>query len=176
MDELERNKRQKSEIGERGYRLKSWVYKVRTRTDDIRREISPVRPLTCFPGHRQQASKQTNKQTTSKNNTMGVNKITHVAGTGPQPEAGQTVIIEYTGWLKDSSQADGKGAEYVLFPFEKSCLIIPISGCYSVLITLSRFDSSIGRGDFVTQIGVGRLIRGMCPPSVHFSHISETLY
>ncbi|KAK1777486.1 hypothetical protein QBC45DRAFT_416664 [Copromyces sp. CBS 386.78] len=64
---------------------------------------------------------------------MGVNKITHVPGTGPQPQAGQTVIIEYTGWLKDLSQADAKGAQ---------------------------FDTSIGRGHFITQIGVGRLIRG----------------
>ncbi|KAK4191981.1 ppiase fkr-3 [Podospora australis] len=64
---------------------------------------------------------------------MGVTRITHVAGTGSQPSRGQKVTIEYTGWLKDSSQADGKG---------------------------QQFDSSNGRGDFVTEIGMGKLIRG----------------
>ncbi|KAK4103765.1 FKBP-type peptidyl-prolyl cis-trans isomerase [Parathielavia hyrcaniae] len=64
---------------------------------------------------------------------MGVTKTTHVAGTGPQPVMGQTVTIAYTGWLKDTSKPDNKG---------------------------DKFDSSLGGGDFVTQIGVGRLIRG----------------
>ncbi|KAL2120399.1 hypothetical protein VTJ04DRAFT_4426 [Mycothermus thermophilus] len=64
---------------------------------------------------------------------MGVTRITHVEGTGPQPMRGQKVTISYTGWLKDPSKPDNKGQE---------------------------FDSSIGRGDFVTEIGVGRLIRG----------------
>lgn len=30
----------------------------------------------------------------------------------------------------------------------------------SIADTLSRFDSSVGRGDFVTKIGVGRVIKG----------------
>ncbi|KAK0715653.1 peptidyl-prolyl cis-trans isomerase fkr-3 [Lasiosphaeris hirsuta] len=64
---------------------------------------------------------------------MGVSKTTHAYGNGTRPLSGQTVTIEYTGWIKDTSQPDNKGHE---------------------------FDSSYGRGDFVTQIGVGRLIRG----------------
>jgi len=43
------------------------------------------------------------------------------------------VVIEYTGWLKDTSKPDNKG---------------------------KKFDSSIGRGDFVTKIGVGQVIKG----------------
>lgn len=41
--------------------------------------------------------------------------------------------MEYTGWLKDTSKPDNKGAQ---------------------------FDSSVGRGDFVTAIGKGRVIKG----------------
>jgi hypothetical protein len=33
-------------------------------------------------------------------------------------------------------------------------------GLTTPLSSLPRFDSSIGRGDFVTQIGVGMLIKG----------------
>ncbi len=44
---------------------------------------------------------------------MGVTKTTHQEGAGPVPAKGQTVIIEYTGWLKDISKPDGKGKQYV---------------------------------------------------------------
>ncbi|KAK3306565.1 uncharacterized protein B0T15DRAFT_145360 [Chaetomium strumarium] len=64
---------------------------------------------------------------------MGVTRTTRVQGTGPQPARGQKVTIAYTGWLKDTSKPDNKGEE---------------------------FDSSSSRGDFVTEIGIGRLIRG----------------
>ncbi|AEO55496.1 hypothetical protein MYCTH_2299386 [Thermothelomyces thermophilus ATCC 42464] len=64
---------------------------------------------------------------------MGVTRTVCVAGSGPQPVKGQKVTIAYTGWLKDTAQPDNKGRE---------------------------FDSSIGRDDFVTEIGVGRLIKG----------------
>ncbi|KAK4644317.1 FK506-binding protein 1B [Podospora bellae-mahoneyi] len=67
------------------------------------------------------------------NSIMGVTRITHVHGSGPSPAPGQTVVIEYTGWLKDASQPENKGQE---------------------------FDSSVGQGDFSTQIGIGKLIRG----------------
>ncbi|KIW66621.1 hypothetical protein, variant [Phialophora macrospora] len=51
------------------------------------------------------------------------------------PKVGDEVAIEYTGWLYDSSKAneDYKG---------------------------NKFDSSVGRGEFKTQIGVGRVIQG----------------
>ncbi|KAF3768178.1 hypothetical protein M406DRAFT_102097 [Cryphonectria parasitica EP155] len=64
---------------------------------------------------------------------MGVTKTTHAEGTGAQPSVGQTVTIEYTGFLKDTSKPDNKG---------------------------KQFDSSVGRGDFVTKIGVGQVIKG----------------
>ncbi|EXJ80837.1 peptidylprolyl isomerase [Capronia epimyces CBS 606.96] len=51
------------------------------------------------------------------------------------PQTGDQVTIEYTGWLFDPSKAANgfKG---------------------------TQFDSSVGRGDFQTQIGVGRVIPG----------------
>ncbi|KAG6007894.1 FK506-binding protein 1B [Claviceps maximensis] len=64
---------------------------------------------------------------------MGVEKTILVEGTGVKPVNGNTVTIQYTGWLKDESKPEKKG---------------------------QRFDSSIGRGDFVTKIGVGQVIRG----------------
>ncbi|KAH9904110.1 protein folding, peptidylprolyl isomerase, response to calcium ion [Xylariomycetidae sp. FL2044] len=59
---------------------------------------------------------------------MAVTKTTSQEGNGATPQAGQTVTIEYTGYLKDPSKPDNKG---------------------------KQFDSSVGRGDFVTKIGVG---------------------
>lgn len=46
---------------------------------------------------------------------MGVTKTTHQEGTGPQAQVGQTVTIEYTGFLKDTSKPDNKGKQYA-FP------------------------------------------------------------
>lgn len=40
---------------------------------------------------------------------MGVTKTIIQEGSGTQPAAGQTVTIEYTGWLKDTSKPDNKG-------------------------------------------------------------------
>jgi FK506-binding protein 1 len=40
---------------------------------------------------------------------MGVTKKTIQEGSGPQPQVGQKVTIEYTGWLKDTSKPDNKG-------------------------------------------------------------------
>jgi FK506-binding protein 1 len=42
---------------------------------------------------------------------MGVVKKTMQAGNGATPVKGQTVTIEYTGWLKDTSKPDNKGEE-----------------------------------------------------------------
>ncbi|OAQ73094.1 Peptidyl-prolyl cis-trans isomerase, FKBP-type, domain-containing protein [Pochonia chlamydosporia 170] len=64
---------------------------------------------------------------------MGVTKTTLQEGSGAQPTNGQTVTIEYTGWLKDESKPNKKG---------------------------NKFDSSVGRGDFVVKIGVGQVIKG----------------
>ncbi|CAK7220981.1 FK506 binding protein proline rotamase rapamycin-binding protein [Sporothrix bragantina] len=64
---------------------------------------------------------------------MGVTKTTHQEGSGPSPNKGDRVTIEYTGYLKDTNKPDNKG---------------------------DKFDSSVGRGDFVTAIGVGQVIKG----------------
>ena len=62
-------------------------------------------------------------------------QITDVTnGDGATAEAGQTVVVHYTGWLYDPSQPDNKG---------------------------TKFDSSVDRGDpFSFPLGAGRVIRG----------------
>jgi FK506-binding protein 1 len=42
---------------------------------------------------------------------MGVTKTTLKAGNGITPGVGQNVTMEYTGWLKDTSQPDSKGKQ-----------------------------------------------------------------
>ncbi|KAI4211786.1 MAG: hypothetical protein LQ351_005427 [Letrouitia transgressa] len=67
---------------------------------------------------------------------MGVTRKVLKDGNGvDKPKKGDEVTIEYTGNLHDDSQAgnDYRGKE---------------------------FDSSVGRGDFKTKIGVGKVIRG----------------
>ncbi|RDL39853.1 Peptidylprolyl isomerase [Venustampulla echinocandica] len=64
---------------------------------------------------------------------MGVQKTTLQEGTGPIPKPGQQVTIQYTGYLKDTTKPDNKG---------------------------EKFDSSVGRGPFVVQIGTGQVIKG----------------
>ncbi|KAL7803534.1 hypothetical protein V8C44DRAFT_274721 [Trichoderma aethiopicum] len=66
---------------------------------------------------------------------MGVEKTILEEGSGPQPQKGQTVVMGYTGWLKDTSQPENKG---------------------------KKFDSSYDRNPptFQTKIGVGQVIRG----------------
>ncbi|KAK8197974.1 FK506-binding protein 1 [Phyllosticta capitalensis] len=63
---------------------------------------------------------------------MGVEKQTIKAGDGvTKPQNGDKVTMEYTGYLQTADGSKGK-----------------------------QFDSSVGRGDFETQIGVGRVIKG----------------
>ncbi|KAL7900371.1 hypothetical protein HDV63DRAFT_402701 [Trichoderma sp. SZMC 28014] len=66
---------------------------------------------------------------------MGVTVTTLEEGSGPSPQKGQTVVMGYTGWLKDTSQPENKG---------------------------KQFDSSYTRGPegFTTKIGVGQVIKG----------------
>ncbi|KAK0112812.1 FK506 binding protein proline rotamase rapamycin-binding protein [Cadophora gregata] len=64
---------------------------------------------------------------------MGVTKTVLKEGDGAIPKVGDRVTIEYTGYLKDTSKPENKG---------------------------DKFDSSIGRGAFVTEIGIGRVIKG----------------
>ena len=62
---------------------------------------------------------------------MGVQKTIIREGSGPSPQKGDRVTMEYTGWLRTADGGKGK-----------------------------QFDSSVGRGDFETPIGVGRVIKG----------------
>jgi uncharacterized sporulation protein YeaH/YhbH (DUF444 family) len=66
---------------------------------------------------------------------MGVTKKLISPGNGQdKPKKGDSITMEYTGNLYDQNATDGKG---------------------------KQFDSSVGRGDFNTKIGVGQLIKGM---------------
>lgn len=54
---------------------------------------------------------------------MGVTKTILAEGNGPIPKKGDSVTIEYTGYLKDPSKPDQKGDKYVvaslkLFPLQ----------------------------------------------------------
>ncbi|KAK5088134.1 hypothetical protein LTR05_002351 [Lithohypha guttulata] len=49
------------------------------------------------------------------------------------PKKGDNVTMEYTGWLYDDNAPKNRG---------------------------KQFDSSVGRGDFKTKIGVGQVIQG----------------
>ncbi|OAL47767.1 peptidyl-prolyl cis-trans isomerase [Pyrenochaeta sp. DS3sAY3a] len=65
---------------------------------------------------------------------MGVEKIVLRSGNGSDyPKKHDEVSMEYTGWLYDDGAPNNKG---------------------------TRFDTSVGRGDLITPIGVGRVIRG----------------
>ncbi|KAG7007852.1 hypothetical protein G7Y79_00008g024900 [Physcia stellaris] len=67
---------------------------------------------------------------------MGVEKKVLKEGNGTdKPQKGDEVTIEYTGNLYDEAKADNDYRG-------------------------DQFDSSIGRGDFRTQIGTGKVIRG----------------
>lgn len=71
---------------------------------------------------------------TTSARTMGVQKTTISEGNGPSPQKGDRVTMEYTGWLRTPGQPGEKG---------------------------KQFDSTTGRGSFVTPIGVGRVIKGV---------------
>jgi len=65
---------------------------------------------------------------------MGVEKIILKKGNGIDiPRKHDEVSMEYTGWLYSDDAPDKRG---------------------------KQFDSSVGRGDLITPIGVGRVIRG----------------
>jgi len=65
---------------------------------------------------------------------MGVEKVIISPGNGVDfPRKGDRVAMEYTGWLYHPSTVDNKG---------------------------NQFDSSVSRGDLVTDIGVGKVIKG----------------
>ncbi|CAN9106249.1 unnamed protein product [Alternaria alternata] len=65
---------------------------------------------------------------------MGVEKLVIKPGNGiDYPKKHDEVSMEYTGWLFDDDAPDHKGGQ---------------------------FDTSVGRGDLITPIGAGRVIKG----------------
>jgi FK506-binding protein 1 len=85
---------------------------------------------------------------------MGVEKKNISPGDGTtRPKKGDTVTMEYTGWLFDPSKPDTKGTQYVE--------ILGRSLTSMSDIAVDRFDSSVGRGAFDTKIGTGQVIKGM---------------
>jgi FKBP-type peptidyl-prolyl cis-trans isomerase FkpA len=54
-------------------------------------------------------------------------------GTGATATSGKSIVVNYTGWLYDSSKPDNKG---------------------------TQFDTSIGRGPYTFTLGVGAVIKG----------------
>ena len=91
---------------------------------------------------------------------MGVTKTTITEGNGAQPVPGDSVTIEYTGWLANvtnpgkANEVWTKGQQYVE-PVRETR-----AHANSHASPGYRFDSSVGRGDFVTPIGTKRVIRG----------------
>ncbi len=59
------------------------------------------------------ASKVSVRTFTSTAAIMGVTKTTTKEGYGGIPQKGQTVSMEYTGYLKDTSKPDNKGSKYI---------------------------------------------------------------
>ena len=87
---------------------------------------------------------------------MGVTRKVLKQGNGvDKPKKGDEVTIEYTGNLYEEAKGannDYRGKQYVEVALPSSLL--------KLTLPLYRFDSSKGRGDFKTAIGVGKVIRG----------------
>ena len=95
---------------------------------------------------------------------MGVTKETIKAGNGvDQPKKGDDVTIQYTGNLYDESKGQAahfRGKQYV-HPTKLLLWIQTISVHKADQLShLDRFDTSRGRGEFKTRIGVGQVIKG----------------
>ncbi len=68
------------------------------------------------------------------NEVMAMQKIELAPGSGPEIKAGQNAVVNYTGWLYDSTKPDNKG---------------------------TKFDSSLDRNDtFEFPVGGGMVIKG----------------
>ena len=89
---------------------------------------------------------------------MGVTRDVLQPGNGSdKPQKADYVTMEYTGNLYDPGSKDPykRGKQSVHSSAVNQCCHV-LSGSPHGL----RFDTSKGRGDFQTQIGVGRVIKG----------------
>jgi len=96
---------------------------------------------------------------------MGVERKILSQGNGTdKPKEGDEVTIEYTGSLYDPDKAGnnhrGKQYEYPQRFLLQSAPNYKMRGTDPGTST-TRFDTSKGRGDFKTPIGVGKVIKGM---------------
>jgi len=57
---------------------------------------------------------------------MGVTKTILQEGSGPSPKVNDTVTIEYTGYLKDTSKPGNKGDKYVAFLYAIELIALPV--------------------------------------------------
>ncbi|KAF2034757.1 hypothetical protein EK21DRAFT_97387 [Setomelanomma holmii] len=92
-----------------------------------------LRPFTNFSRPLRQAAPTALRTLSSTASTMGVQKTIISEGNGPSPQKGDSVTMEYTGWLRTPGKPEEKG---------------------------KQFDSTSDRGSFQTAIGVGRVIKG----------------
>lgn len=95
--------------------------------------LSSIHYMRAFLQPHRLQSLSTSRLLSTTARTMGVQKTIISEGNGPSPKKGDRVTMEYTGWLRTDGKPEEKG---------------------------KQFDSSIGRGAFVTPIGVGRVIKG----------------
>ncbi|MCJ1366058.1 hypothetical protein MMC16_005183 [Acarospora aff. strigata] len=88
---------------------------------------------------------------------MGVTRTVLRNGNGvDRPQKGDEVTIEYTGCLYDEKEENNQ------FRGTKRKVSAHIKGeAKASVLSVGRFDSSIGRGDFKTPIGIGKVIKGM---------------
>lgn len=73
------------------------------------------------------------KSPNAPSSTAPYSQVDLLAGTGTAAATGNTVTVNYTGWLYDASKPDSKGLQ---------------------------FDTSIGRSSFVFVLGNGSVIKG----------------
>ena len=95
---------------------------------------------------------------------MGVTKRVITPGNGTDiPKKGDQVTIEYTGNLYDpekGKEADYRGKQYVIQKPARQTIAGDGTHQADLCPPAVRFDSSVGRGDFKTPIGVGKVIKG----------------
>ncbi|HZV13500.1 MAG TPA: FKBP-type peptidyl-prolyl cis-trans isomerase [Candidatus Kapabacteria bacterium] len=64
------------------------------------------------------ASKKTHKKPKMVTTKSGLQYIDEVVGKGAEPKAGQTVTVNYTGWLKDGKKFDSSLDRHQPFDFK----------------------------------------------------------